>query len=59
MSRISIFTKLSSKSWERRYLLELPRDIKINKYQLKYYPLLDIIIAVTSNEKFLLSYEGV
>lgn len=41
--------------WAKQCLLVSSKDSRINKNQLKHHPLLDIIIAITSNEKVILS----
>ncbi|KAI8977683.1 hypothetical protein BDF20DRAFT_876306 [Mycotypha africana] len=40
--------------WAKQCIIMSSKDIKLNKSEVKHHPLLDIIIAITSNEKVIL-----
>ncbi|KAI7868544.1 hypothetical protein BDF14DRAFT_1791409 [Spinellus fusiger] len=40
--------------WAKQRILMSSKDIKLNKSEVRHHPLLDIIIAITSNEKVIL-----
>jgi hypothetical protein len=45
-------------AWAKQCLLVSSKDSRLNKSKLKHHPLLDIIIAITSNEKVILCNDG-
>ncbi|KAI7871954.1 uncharacterized protein EV154DRAFT_570601 [Mucor mucedo] len=51
---LPLFREITCAFWAKQCMLVSSEDIKLNKSKVRHYPLLDIIIAITSNEKVIL-----
>lgn len=51
---LPLLREITCAFWAKQCILMSSKDIKLNKSKVRHHPLLDIIIAITSNEKAIL-----
>ncbi|KAG1373732.1 hypothetical protein G6F61_009931 [Rhizopus arrhizus] len=51
---VPLLREITCAFWAKQCILMSSKDIKLNKSEVRHHPLMDIIIAITSNEKVIL-----